>query len=61
VRLFGIFGAGLLVGTALCVIIPEGINAVIDQQPLHHLSPHHSHTQMLSDAKQQQHQGRQTL
>ncbi|KAI7688289.1 hypothetical protein SSS_05927 [Sarcoptes scabiei] len=27
-RLFSVFGAGILIGTALCVIIPEGINSI---------------------------------
>ncbi|KPM09503.1 zinc transporter ZIP9-B-like protein [Sarcoptes scabiei] len=28
-RLFSVFGAGILIGTALCVIIPEGINKLV--------------------------------
>ncbi|KAF7627189.1 hypothetical protein Mgra_00009553 [Meloidogyne graminicola] len=30
IRIASIFGAGLLVGTALCVIIPEGISALME-------------------------------
>ena len=30
IRVASIFGAGLLVGTALCVIIPEGISALME-------------------------------
>uniref|UniRef100_A0A914YAL3 Uncharacterized protein n=1 Tax=Panagrolaimus superbus TaxID=310955 RepID=A0A914YAL3_9BILA len=41
VRLLSILGAGLLVGTALAVILPEGVEAL---QPKHsHVSPHNSH------------------
>lgn len=31
IQLFTIFGAGLLVGTALAVIIPEGVDAMYSQ------------------------------
>ncbi|KAK0415747.1 hypothetical protein QR680_012098 [Steinernema hermaphroditum] len=31
-RIFSVFGAGLLVGTALSVIIPEGVQAIYDGQ-----------------------------
>jgi zinc transporter 9 len=41
VRLLSILGAGLLVGTALAVILPEGVEAL---QPKHsHLVPHNHH------------------
>uniref|UniRef100_A0AC34GA82 Zinc transporter ZIP9 n=1 Tax=Panagrolaimus sp. ES5 TaxID=591445 RepID=A0AC34GA82_9BILA len=41
VRLLSILGAGLLVGTALAVILPEGVEAL---QPKHsHVSPHNTH------------------
>uniref|UniRef100_A0A914RKU8 Uncharacterized protein n=2 Tax=Ascarididae TaxID=6250 RepID=A0A914RKU8_PAREQ len=32
IRLLSIFGAGLLVGTALCVIIPEGVESLYGAQ-----------------------------
>jgi len=39
-HLVSVLGAGLLIGTALAVIIPEGVNALYaDSQPHHH---HHS-------------------
>ncbi|CAB3397694.1 unnamed protein product [Caenorhabditis bovis] len=47
IRLVSIFGAGLLVGTALSVIIPEGVEALYSsQRELEHYS--HEHKQSLS-------------
>lgn len=38
-RLFSVFGAGILMGTALCVIIPEGINSIYETSSnLEHIS-----------------------
>lgn len=36
IQLFTILGAGLLVGTALAVIIPEGVDAIYHQEGAHH-------------------------
>ena len=36
IRIASIFGAGLLVGTALCVIIPEGVSALLEVTNSHH-------------------------
>lgn len=36
IRLAGVFGAGLLVGTALCVIIPEGVHTITDHSQTKH-------------------------
>lgn len=33
-----VFGAGLLVGTALAVIIPEGVRSLVSENPHHHSS-----------------------
>uniref|UniRef100_A0A8R1I418 Zinc transporter ZIP9 n=2 Tax=Caenorhabditis japonica TaxID=281687 RepID=A0A8R1I418_CAEJA len=42
IRLVSIFGAGLLVGTALSVIIPEGVEALYSaQNDVEHLNHHH--------------------
>jgi len=35
IRIASIFGAGLLVGTALCVIIPEGVSALLESSNSH--------------------------
>ncbi|KAL7074987.1 hypothetical protein ACQ4LE_006181 [Meloidogyne hapla] len=37
IRIASIFGAGLLVGTALCVIIPEGVSALLEASNSHHV------------------------
>lgn len=43
VRLLSIFGAGLLVGTALSVIIPEGVESLYESQAeLHNAMFHHA-------------------
>ena len=44
VRLFSVFGAGILIGAALCVIIPEGISSIYQsgQQQQHHHNHHHN-------------------
>ncbi|XP_046916533.2 zinc/iron regulated transporter-related protein 102B [Dermatophagoides farinae] len=46
VRLFSVFGAGILIGAALCVIIPEGISSIYQsgQQQIHH---HHDERRSL--------------
>lgn len=43
IRTLSVFGAGILMGTALCVIIPEGVNSIYETSyhPIHHHS--HSH------------------
>uniref|UniRef100_F1L030 Zinc transporter ZIP9 n=1 Tax=Ascaris suum TaxID=6253 RepID=F1L030_ASCSU len=41
IRLLSIFGAGLLVGTALCVIIPEGVESLYGAQAELHEALYH--------------------
>ncbi|CAI5451529.1 unnamed protein product [Caenorhabditis angaria] len=46
IRLISIFGAGLLVGTALSVIVPEGVEALYSAQSeaaSHHIHNHNHH------------------
>lgn len=39
-----VFGAGILMGTALCVIIPEGVNSIYEASS----KSHHHHEGMYS-------------
>jgi len=47
-HLVSVLGAGLLIGTALAVIIPEGVNALYaDSHPHHHHSSHSHESDLL--------------
>ena len=43
IKTMSVFGAGLLVGTALSVIIPEGLHMVIEHDSNSHYDDHHHH------------------
>ncbi|KAH9389711.1 hypothetical protein TYRP_007258 [Tyrophagus putrescentiae] len=52
IRTLSVFGAGILMGTALCVIIPEGVNSIYESsyQPIHHHSHNHEPDTATSDS-----------